>query len=111
MTGRATSTTTDNMTTASPTTRFVEFFLTCKSWQEAQKIVDHLLDRSLIGSAEFIPIQNEVKLIMESAEHLYDEAKDEIAKLHSYEGFILHSVPIEKLSAVAAGWSAERADA
>ena len=86
---------------------FVELVLTCSSWQEAQKIVDHLLDRRLIGSAEFIPLQNEVKLIMESAEHYYDEAKAEIAKLHSYQDFILHSVPISKLSAVAAGWKVE----
>lgn len=99
------------MTTANHTTSFAELFLTCKSWQEAQRIADHLLQLSLIGSVEFIPVQNEVKLIMESAEHLYDVAKVEIAKLHSYESFILYSVPIESLSAAAAGWNMERADA
>jgi periplasmic divalent cation tolerance protein len=97
-------------------TNFVELVLTCGSWQEAQRIVDSLLEQKLIACAEFIPIKSkfqwkdsieeadEIKLIMESAAHLFDEVEAEIKKLHSYETFVLQSLPLERLSQEAAEW-------
>lgn len=97
-------------------TKFVQLALTCGSWQEAQRIVDRLLEKRLIACAEFIPIKSkfqwkehieeadEIKLIMESGAHLFDEIEAEIQKLHSYETFVLQSVPLDRLSEAAAGW-------
>lgn len=97
-------------------TNYVQMVLTCGSWQEAQRIVDSLLEKQLIACAEFIPIKSkfrwkesieendEIKLIMESAEHYFDQIEAEIAKLHSYETFVLQSLPITQLSQAAAVW-------
>lgn len=104
------------MATANPAINFVELVLTCGSWQEAQRIVDHLLEQRLIACAEFIPMKSkfwwkgardeadEIKLIMESAEHYFEKVEAEVAKLHSYETFVLKSVPITKLSRTAVPW-------
>jgi periplasmic divalent cation tolerance protein len=95
---------------------FVQLVVTCGSWQEAQRIVDRLLKQQLIACAEFIPIKSkfkwkenieesdEIKLIMESAEHLFDAVEAEIRKLHSYETFVLQSIPLNKLSEAASVW-------
>lgn len=97
-------------------TSFVELVLTCGSWQEAQRIVDSLLEKQLIACAEFIPVKSkfrwkesiqendEIKLIMQSAAHYFDEIEAEVAKLHSYETFVLHSLPVDRLSQAAAVW-------
>ena len=97
-------------------TNFVQLVLTCDSWQEAQRIVDMLLEKKLIACAEFLPIKSkyhwkgtleeadEIKLIMESAAHLFETVEKEVAKLHSYETFVLQSIAIEKLSQSAAIW-------
>lgn len=95
---------------------FVELVLTCGSWQEAQKIVDHLLEQHLIACAEFIPIKSkfrwkdgleesdEIKLIMESVSDYFDKVEAEVAKLHSYETFVLQALPITQLSSAATTW-------
>lgn len=97
-------------------TNFVQLVLTCGSWQEAQRIVDRLLEQKLIACAEFIPIKSkfqwkenieesdEIKLIMESASHLFDAAEAEIKQLHSYETFVLQALPLSNLSEAAAAW-------
>ena len=96
-----------------------ELFLTCGSWQEAQRIVDALLDKRLIACAEFIPIKSkfswkgqhseadEVKLIMLSIEDYFDKVEKVVAKLHSYETFVLQAVPISRLSKAATAWLQE----
>ena len=97
-------------------TGIVELVLTCGSWQEAQTIVDRLLETRLIACAEFIEIKskfwwkdeiseaNEVKLIMKSYASLFDKIESEIAKLHSYETFVLQAVPVVALSHAAQIW-------
>jgi periplasmic divalent cation tolerance protein len=104
------------MTATSSNTGFVELMLTCASWQEAQRIVDHLLEQRLIACAEFIPVKSkfrwkgaaresdEIKLIMQSAQHHFDRIEAEITQLHSYETFVLQALPIAQLSHEAAEW-------
>jgi periplasmic divalent cation tolerance protein len=95
---------------------FVELVLTCGSWQEAQRIVDALLEKKLIACAEFIPVKSkfhwkgktqeadEVKLLMHSVEHLFDQVEAEVRKLHSYETFVLQALPVTHVSKEANAW-------
>jgi uncharacterized protein involved in tolerance to divalent cations len=94
----------------------VELFLSCASWQEAQRIVDQLLKKQLIACAEFIPIKSkvawhhkhdeadEVKLIMFSLAHYFKKVEAEVRKLHSQDTFALKTVPVEYLSKPAITW-------
>ncbi len=97
-------------------TEFVELILSCGSWQEAQKIADSLLQKKLVVCVEFIEVKSkyrwksamegasEVKLIMQTVSNLFDEVESEVAKLHSYETFVLHQIPITRTSSDAAKW-------
>jgi periplasmic divalent cation tolerance protein len=95
---------------------FVELVLTCDSWQEAQKIADALLDKQLVACVEFFEIKSkywwegsleeakEIKLMMHSAEHLFDKVEAEVKKLHSYDTFVLQALPASRVSAEARQW-------
>lgn len=95
---------------------FVELVLTCGSWQEAQRIVDSLLEQKLIACAECVKVKSkyhwkgglqddtEIRLIMETAAHLFDRIEAEVRKLHSYEVFVLQATPIVQLSMAARDW-------
>lgn len=98
---------------------FVELVLSCGSWQEAQKIADVLLEQHLVACVEFFEIKSkywwkreleegtEIKLIMHSAEHLFDKVEAEVKKLHSYETFVLQALPIVHVSKEAKLWLEE----
>ncbi len=97
--------------------QFCELVLTCASWQEAQSIVDALFAKKLIACAEFIEIKSrfswkgkmsdakEIKLIMLSANNLFDKIDSVISKLHSYETYVLQSLPVTRVSDDAAQWA------
>jgi len=97
-------------------TKFVELFLTCGSWQEAQRIADSLLEKRLVACVEFFEVQSkyhwqgaleeakEVKLIMHGLATNFKKVETEVAKLHSYETFVLIALPAENVSAGAAKW-------
>jgi periplasmic divalent cation tolerance protein len=97
-------------------TDFVELVLTCGSWQEAQRIADALLEKRLIVCAEFLEIKSkyhwqrtieeakEIKLVMESIADNFTKVEAEIAKLHSYDTFVLQQIPLTKLSSKAQIW-------
>lgn len=103
-------------------TDFVELVLTCGSWQEAQAIADSLLQKKLVACAEFMDIKSkfhwegridetkEVKLIMETISDHFEKVEKEVAKLHSYETFVLQQIPITRLSTKAASWLEETAN-
>lgn len=94
----------------------VELVLICGSWQEAQRIVDSLLEQKLIACAEFIEVTSrfhwkggiednkEIRLVMQSAEHLFDQVEAAVKKLHSYETFVLQASPVVRISEAAAMW-------
>jgi periplasmic divalent cation tolerance protein len=95
---------------------FVELIVTCGSWQEAQKIADHLLENRLVACVEFMEIKSkywwegkldeakEVKLIMETVADNFAKVEAAVGKLHSYETFVLQMIPIVKLSKDASEW-------
>jgi len=98
---------------------FVQLVLTCGSWQEAQRIADSLLEKRLIACAEFLEIKSkyrwqnsideakEIKLIMESIVNNFKKIESEVAKLHSYNTFVLQQIPVTKLSKQASIWLKE----
>ena len=85
---------------------FAVYYLTCKTDEEAEKIAGHLLSQKLVVCTKRLPVSslypwkgekgkaNEVLLIMEGFEKDFNKIDKEITKLHSYETFVLFSVPI-----------------
>ncbi len=100
-------------------TSFVQLVLTCGSWQEAQRIVDTLLEKRLIACAEFIEIKSkyrweqtleeakEIKLVMETMADHFDKIEALVTKLHSYDTFVLQQIPLTNVSKQARNWLAE----
>ncbi|HUD10755.1 MAG TPA: divalent-cation tolerance protein CutA [Candidatus Saccharimonadales bacterium] len=94
----------------------IELVLSCASWQEAQTIADALLDKRLIACAEFMEVKSkyrwddkleeasEVKLIMETVAGNFEKIEAEVARLHSYDTFVLYAVPIAHISESSAKW-------
>ena len=101
---------------------FVELVLTCGSWQEAQNIADTLLKQRLIACVEFIEVKSkywwkhqleeakEVKLIMQSLSKHFDTIETEVKKLHSYDTFVLHAIPLTQTSKEATKWLNEQVE-
>lgn len=81
-------------------------YLTCANDEEADKISQVLLEKKLVFCIKKSPVSSsflwkgkidhskEVLLMMESVEGNFKQAEKEIAKLHSYETFVLVSVPV-----------------
>lgn len=99
--------------------KYIELALTCGSWQEAQRIVDVLLEKRLIACAELMEIKskyhwqeklegsNEIKLLMETISDNFKKIEAEVAKLHSYETFVLQALPVSHMSKDAVAWLEE----
>lgn len=95
---------------------FCQLWLTCANREEADKIANTLLVKHLAACAKQVAIasdfrwqgkiehSNEVLLVMDSKLELFDEVEKEVAKLHSYDTFVLQAVPIGKVSANARRW-------
>lgn len=60
-----------------------ELLLSCVSWQEAQKIVDHLLENKLISHAEFLKADG-VQLILHAAETELEQLEAALQSLGNY---------------------------
>lgn len=73
-----------------------ELALACKSWQQAQDIVDRLFDKHLIARAEILPIrkstENEVQVIMEHIEEDILSLQQAIAELLGHDNFSLQAL-------------------
>ncbi len=99
--------------------QFCQLWLTCADKKEADNVTNALLVNHLIACARQMPITSdywwqgkiesskEVMLVMESRLDLFDEVEREVAKLHSYDAFVLEAVPVEKISKGAAKWLSE----
>ena len=95
---------------------FCQLWLTCKDKKEADKIANTLLVKHLITCARQMPItsdywwkgklnhSNEVMMLMESRLDFFDKVETEVAKLHSYETFVLEAVPVQRVSKKAQTW-------
>ncbi len=95
---------------------FCQVFLTCADNNEADSIIATLLRIRLIACGKKLSVDSkflwkgnvdhndEVLLIMESREDLFERIEAEVEKLHSYETFVLQAIPMSKLSKEAAKW-------
>jgi uncharacterized protein involved in tolerance to divalent cations len=94
----------------------VELYLTCGSWQEAQRITDALLEKKLVACVEQLEIRSknwwegtiedtkEIKLIITSIVDHYDAIEAIVRQLHSYETFVLKMIPVAHLNEDATNW-------
>jgi periplasmic divalent cation tolerance protein len=99
--------------------RYCQLLLTCRDVDEADKIAKVLLQQKLIVcvkqlavSSEFlwhgdINHNDEVLLMMDSREDLFDQVESEVAKLHTYDTFVLQAIPVTRTSKRALQWMAE----
>lgn len=97
-------------------TSYCQLWLTCADKREADRIANILLVKHLAACVRQIPITSdywwhgkiesskEVMLLMESRLDLFDEVEREVAKLHSYETFVLEALPTSKINNKAVKW-------
>jgi periplasmic divalent cation tolerance protein len=93
-----------------------QLWLTCASMEEGDKIGRALLEKRLIACVKKVPVSaeywwqgeiekaDEVLLVMDSREDLFEQIETEIAKLHSYDTFVLECIPIQRASLKAMKW-------
>jgi len=96
--------------------KMILLFLTCANQKEASKIVNALLRKRLIVCVKSMPVSSsflwqgkkdsakEVLLVMESIESKFKAIENEIRKHHSYDTFVLLSVPVSQASTGIAKW-------
>ena len=94
-----------------------QLWLTCADKAEATKIAKALLEKKLVVCAKQTPVSadflwkggidhnEEVLLVMDSREDLFEKVEAEVKKLHSYDTFVLHAIPITKVSEAARKWA------
>lgn len=89
--------------------------LTCDAEQK-ETIAKTLLEERLIACAKFAPIDamywwdgaieraNETLIIMETAEDLFADIEAAVAKIHSYDTFVLTQIPMTTINSDARAW-------
>jgi hypothetical protein len=74
-----------------------ELALACKSWQQAQEVIDDLFSKHLIARAEILPVpkslEHEVQVIMENFEVDILAIQKEVARLFGHDNFMLQALP------------------
>lgn len=100
-------------------TKMCLLILTCANDKEASRIGRALLKKRLIVCAKSVPVASafrwkgkieearEVLLLMETVEEKFSKIEREVRKLHSYEQFVLLSIPISKTSKGIKEWMEE----
>ena len=94
---------------------FIELFLTCADRTEAEKIGDALIDKHLVAAVNYVRVEgktrwdgitegDEVGVRMLGVADNFDKIEAEVAKLHSYDTFVLQATPIVRLNKNAAAW-------
>lgn len=82
---------------------FVELILTCGSWQEAQKIADHLLENQLVAYVEFMEVKmgetKALKLIMQTVADNFAKVEAAVRKLQGGKTFELQALSTARHSA------------
>lgn len=91
-------------------------YLTCKNEDEANRISSALLKAKLIACARQSEVKSsfwwdgkinqddEVLLMMESLEEKFDDIDAIVAKLHSYDVYVLIGVPVVKATPSVKKW-------
>jgi periplasmic divalent cation tolerance protein len=95
---------------------FCQLWLTCADEAEADAISHILLEKKLVACVKQLPVSadfqwqdkiengKEILLVMDSRKDLFDEVETEVARLHSYDIFVLQAIPITKISKKAEDW-------
>lgn len=95
---------------------FCQLWLTVGGKEEAAKIAKVLLEKHLVACVHQLPVNSnfrwqakidssqEVLLIMDSRQDLFDDVEREVAKLHSYGTFVLEATSINRVSKKAETW-------
>lgn len=90
--------------------------LTCANRKEADKIIKSLLEKRLVVCAKRTPVSSsflwkgkiksgkEVMVVAESLESKFADIEKEVRQLHSYETFVLVSLPVDKASSGVFDW-------
>ena len=88
----------------------IVIYITCKDDKEAIKISKALLKKRLIACANLFPIksvyrwhgrikeENEVMLIVKTKDHMYDEIKDDVEKMHSYDVPCIEAIKVADIN-------------
>lgn len=97
-------------------TTFCQLWLTCANTVEADTIAQALLDDHLVACVKQTAVnstfwdkarkesEEEVLLIMDSRQDLFEAAEDTVAKLHNYDTFVLQAIPVLAVSKRAQAW-------
>lgn len=92
------------------------FLLTCADEKEADRISQVLLEKRLVVCAKKFPASssfwwkgkidksNEIVLLLESIEANFKKVEKEVRKLHSYETFVLFSLPVNQTTSDVESW-------
>ncbi len=95
---------------------YCHLWLTCKDEEEANKIGSLLLSKHLVACVKKSKVESdflwnekldhnsEILIIMESRLDLFKTIEKEVAKLHTYDTFVLQAVPLLALSTRAKIW-------
>ena len=82
-------------------------YLVCADKKEADKITKVLLEKRLVACAKKLPVSsvfrwkgkinraNEIVLLLETENRLFDRIEAEVRKAHSHKTFVLLSIPVE----------------
>lgn len=94
----------------------ISIYVTCKDEDEAEKIAKKLLEKRLIACANISPIKSlywwkgkinndeEVAMIMKTKKGKFEEIKNEIKKIHSYEVPCICSWDIKQVNEEYSKW-------
>ncbi len=95
---------------------FCQLLLTVGNKTEAEDIARALLNKKLIACVKQLSVSSafwwqgkienndEVLLVMDSRDDLFEQVEAEVAKIHSYDTFVLQAVPVTKISKDALRW-------
>ncbi|MEO8785149.1 MAG: divalent cation tolerance protein CutA [Candidatus Saccharimonadales bacterium] len=99
--------------------QFCQLWLTCANTVEADTIAQALLDEHLVSCVKQTEVNSafwfkgrkesneEVLLVMDSRSDLFEAAEAAVAKLHSYDTFVLQAMPVLAVSKKAQLWLKE----
>ena len=85
-------------------------YLTCNDEEEANNIIEALLEAKLVACVKQHKIHSsylwqkkinhdeEILLIMETKDEKFDEINELVDKLHSYDQYVLTAVPVTKIN-------------
>ena len=96
--------------------KLATYFLTCVDVAEADVITHALLEQKLAACVKQTPVSStfhwdgtiqksdEILLLIESAEEKFEEINAVVAKLHSYDEYVLTAMPISRTTPGVENW-------